>query len=342
MGKRVTQHDVARRAGVSRATVSYVINDYKRGRVAVAAETRQRVLAAIEELGYQPHAGARSLRSGLCGAIGLLIPDANNPHYWGIVRGVEALAREHARQLVLAISGLEPEREWQALQALAQQRIDGLILPLTYPQRLANELEALHQQGSAIVTFGGMIPGRDTIITPYELGCEQMMDHLLGLDHRRIAFIHGVAAPMLGSDRLAVYRGKLAATGVPVAEEWIIHCGSTFEDGLEAAGRLLDLRPRPTAILGVNDIMALGALRAAARQGLRVPHDLSVAGFDDIPMTTYVTPTLTTVRINGEEMGRRAAELLLHRLCEPECPPQQAYVLPCLVIRESTGPSPEA
>ena len=337
MSRRVTQSDVARRAGVSRATVSNVINNRTGGNVAITEETRRRILATVAELGYHPNAAARSLRSGSSGTVGLLIPDVANPHFWAIVRGVEAVTRAQGYQLALAVAGLDAERERALLRDLAQRRLDGLILLLTYPAHLAEELEALRLQGGAIVTFGGALPGRDAVVQSYGLGTRELMAHLLGLGHRRIGFIRGAARPALAADRLLGYRRALRAAGIPLQKELIVECGPALHDGLEAAHRLLDLVPRPTAIVGANDLMAIGVLQAAAQRGLSVPRDLSVAGFDDIDLAAYLVPPLTTVRAESEGVGRQAAELLFRRLRDPEAPPQRIDLPAHLVVRGSTG-----
>ena len=342
MAKRVTQSDVARLAGVSRATVSNVVTGHTGGSVQITEETRRRVLAAIAQLGYQPHAAARSLRSGRTDTIALLIPDGRNPHWWAIVRGVEAVAREHGCQLVLSISGQEAERERRSLRALAEQRFDGLILILTYPGRLADELDALRLQGSPIVTFGHELPGKDLVTQDYGPGTCELMDHLMKLGHTRIGFIHGVARAGLGADRLFAYRRALRAAGLPYEKALIAQCGPDPDDGACAARRLLDLSPRPTAILGVNDLMAMGALQAAYERGLAVPADLSVAGFDDMDFAEHLTPPLTTVRAHGEEIGRQAAALLFARLADPDRPPQRVAIPTELVIRNSTGVGPDS
>ncbi len=340
MAKRVTQSDVARLAGVSRATVSNVITGHSSGNVQITEETRRRVLAAVAELGYQPHAAARSLRSGRTDTVALLIPDGSNPHWWAIVRGVEAVTRAHGCQLVLSISGQEAERERRSLRALAEQRIDGLILILIYAGRLAEELEALRLQGSPIVTFGHELPGKDVVTQDYGAGARELMQYLLALGHRRIGFIHGVARAGLGADRLFAYRRALRAAGLPYEKALIAQCGPNPDDGACAARRLLDLSPRPTAILGVNDLMAMGALQAAYERGLAVPAELSVAGFDDIDLAEHLTPPLTTLAAHGEEIGHQAATLLFQRLADPDRP-QQRIALPTeLVIRQSTGPCP--
>ncbi|MCD6291124.1 MAG: LacI family DNA-binding transcriptional regulator [Anaerolineae bacterium] len=337
--KRPTQADVARLAGVSRATVSYVINGRADRSVSITEETRQRVLWAIEQLGYQPHAAAQSLRSGMTKIIGLLIPDMHNPHYWQIVRGVEDAARAEGYDLLLASTSLDPKREQHSVRALLRRRIDGLILLLTFGDRLASEIEMLARRHGPVVLLGGQVPGLDVVEPGYESGAAQMMRYLLSLGHRRIAFIHGVACPTLGGERLTVYRRVLQERGW-LNERWVIHCGSTLEDGYQAASHLLDCSPRPTAILVVNDLLAIGALRAVADRGLRVPEDISIAGFDDIEVAAYLTPPLTTVRVDSETLGRESVRLVLARMRDPERPLQHIRVSAQLIVRASTGSAP--
>ncbi len=193
-------------------------------------------------------------------------------------------------------------------------------------------------QGGVIVTFGRVLPGKDAVIMDYGPAACLLTEHLLQLGHRRIAFIHGVARPALGADRLFAYRRTMRAAGVPFEADFVVHCGPSLDDGLRAAHRLLNLSPRPTAILGVNDLMAISAIQAASERGMAVPRDVSVAGFDDIDMAAHIVPPLTTVHAGGDEVGRRAAELLLQRLDHPDAPPQQIVAQTQLVIRGSTGP----
>jgi len=338
VGRRVTQRDIAQLVGVSRSTVSRVLNNDLEGGINIPAETRQRILAAARVLGYAPHAVARSLRSGLTSVIGILIPDCRNPHFWAIFRGAEAAAREHGYHVLVTISNLELNRERQCLEALAQQRMDGLILVLTHAVILARELEDLRQQVGPIVTLHGSLPGKDALMHGYAEGMAQAMAHLLELGHERIAFIHGVANPTLGTERLGGYLKAMKEAGLPTPEEYVVQCGGTVEEGLEVARRLLDLQPRPTAIVGVNDLMAIATLQAAAERGLSVPGDLSVVGFDDIELAKYLVPPLTTVGIDAELIGRQAVDLLFQRLVEPQRPAQTIVVPAHLIVRKSTGP----
>jgi DNA-binding LacI/PurR family transcriptional regulator len=168
----------------------------------------------------------------------------------------------------------------------------------------------------------------------------EVMAHLLSLQHRRIGFIYGVAAPELGADRLQPYQESLKAAGLPVDKDLLVECGLTIEDGYQAARQLLEQPSRPTALLAINDLLAIGALRAAGDLGLRVPDDLSIAGYDDIPMAKYLMPRLTTASKEAARLGREAARLLLARLRDPDRPRQEISIPSRLIIRESIGPAP--
>lgn len=340
MKKRPTQADVARMAGVSTATVSYVVNDQTEGKIPISPMTRERVLEAIVKLGYQPDARARSLRSGATDTIGLLIPDMDNPHYWEIAEGVEEKVQAAGFEMLLANTSLDPQREIDTLNGLTSRRIDALILTLSFLDQSRGLLQQLAKQRYSVVTLGYAFPGLDCIETGYAGATAQIMSHLFELGHRRIGFAHGVGSPDLATNRLKVFRKSFSDRDIPLDEDLIVHCGKSMEDGYQATRRLLDLEPRPTAIVTVNDLLAIGALRAITEQGLRVPDDISVAGFDDIPMAAYLNPPLTTVRANAREIGRRAAILALKRIQEPDLPVQKACVEAELVIRSSTGPAP--
>jgi DNA-binding LacI/PurR family transcriptional regulator len=168
----------------------------------------------------------------------------------------------------------------------------------------------------------------------------EVMTHLLSLQHRRIGLIFGVVIPEMAEDRLRPYQESLQAAGLPLDPDLIATCGASIEDGYQAALQLLQLPSRPTALIAINDLLALGALRAAADLRLHVPSDLSLVGYDDIPMAKYQIPRLTTVSKDAARLGRDAAKLLLARLRDPDQPYQEMRVSPRFVIRESTGPAP--
>jgi LacI family transcriptional regulator len=180
----------------------------------------------------------------------------------------------------------------------------------------------------------------DRVIADYRDITMDVMDHLLSLQHRRIGFIFGIAVPDLGSDRLLAYRESLATAGIPFDPNLLVECGPTIEDSYHATRKLLELPDRPTALLVINDLLAIGALRAIKDLNLGVPEDVSLFGYDDIPMANYLVPRLSTASKDGERMGREATRLLVSRLQNPDQPPQEVRLPARLILRESTGPAP--
>lgn len=341
ISRQPTIKDVARLAGVSYQTVSNVIN----GEARVTEETRSRVQAAIAELGYQPHAAARTLRSGRSRILGLMIPDAQNPHFWDTVSGAEDEALLNGYNLLLATASMDRDREKQVFEALTQQNLDGVIPLLTYPENLVEDLMELRRRKIpvALSASGAFMPELDIDVVQmhFEDAAQELMDHLLDLGHRRIAVIWGVGRSELANDRVTTYKRSLQAAGIPVDPRYIAVCHHTLRDGYHAAEQLLALNPRPTAIVGINDLMAFGALQACLRRGLAVPAEISVAGFDDLPMSSLLSPPLTTGRADGAEIGRQCVRMILERMRDPERPPQRIHLPTRLIVRGSTGPAPE-
>ncbi|MBI3957370.1 MAG: LacI family DNA-binding transcriptional regulator [Chloroflexi bacterium] len=322
-------------AGVSRATVSYVVNGS--ADVSISAETRARVLDAVAHLNYAPDARARSLRSGGSNTVGLLIPDLHNPHYWSIVQGVEDSVREQGYDLLLTSTSLDPEREAQTLAGLSGRRVDALILTLSFLEQSKATLTQLAANGYPVVTLGNTSFNVDAVIATYRNATARMMAHLLGLGHTRIGFIFGVGSKELATNRMAVYQESLAVAGLPVDPSLIDYSGPRIEDGYQAACRLLERTPRPSALLVINDWLAIGALRAVGERGLRVPEDISIASFDDTEMAAYLNPPLTSVRSNGYALGRQAASLAVERIRQPGRPIRRVQIEAELIIRSSTG-----
>jgi LacI family transcriptional regulator len=333
--KRPTQKDVALRAGVSRSTVSYVLNDQTHLKIPISAETRQRVLRAIAELGYEPDARAQSLRRGHTKFVGVIIPVIQNPFFWQILSGISSELKPAGYSVYLS---LHPDQKVRALQELVQQRVDGFIL-LASVKRLSSELtDYLRQSGRPAVEITATEAEFDHVAHSYASGTRALMAHLLELGHRRIGFIYGVVEEVQGFDRLLTYRQVLHEAGLPRDGTFEMHCGDTLEDSYQAAYRLLSRPDRPTALLVINDMLAIAVMRAANDLGLTIPGDLSVAGFDDIPFANYTSPRLTTVSGQAEQSGRDAVRLLLRRFAEPDLPRQVAKSDIQLIVRESTGP----
>lgn len=346
--KRPTQVDVARLAGVSRATVSYVLNGQTDGRVPISEETRQRVLKAVAKLDYVPDARAQALRSGSTKAIGLIIPDIHNPHFWEVADGVEQEA--YAAGYHILLSSIPPEKKYaeDIFKDLSHRRIDGLIMVPSFIYQSAEAQKTLEyllkQRGLPVVGMMAEHSGAnyniDRVISDYRNTTLEIMTHLLSLQHRRIGFIYGIAVPDLGTDRLLAHRESLQAANLPVDPDLVVQCGPTIEDSYQAARQLLALPARPTALLVINDFLAIGALRAISDLNLNVPRDVSVFGYDDIPLAKYLTPRLSTASKDGEKMGREAVRLLLARLQDPDRPHQEIRLPARLILRESTGPAP--
>ncbi len=329
------QADVARLAGVSRTTVSFVLNNRADSRIPITEETRQRVLLAAKELGYEPNDIARSLRSGTSMTIGFLMPTMQNPHYWDILEGAEEEITARGYHLVLVVANLSPERELDCLRSLSQQRLDGLILIPTFLDTIAEAQGDLWARRTPVV-ITHPVEAADWVFPDFRGGNEQVLNHILGLGHRRIGLIDGGARSDITSERQAMYREKMAAAGIPLDERLIYRCGHLPWDGYRAALQLLDLPQPPTAIWAINDLLAVGALRAMHERGRRVPDEVALVGFDDIPLAGQLSPPLTTVHSPARQLGRRAAEILFRRLENPNAEPAQEVLPTQLIVRQTT------
>lgn len=339
---RPTQVDVARLARVSRATVSYVLNGHTEGRVPISDETRQRVLDAIEQLGYEPDARAQALRSGNTNTIALIIPDLGNPHFCEYATGIEEAARAAGYHLLLSSTTMNDEYAVEIFKDLARRRFDGLIIASSFileAQEAQATLDQVRKRGLPIVEMDENY-GVDSVSADYRDATKEVMSYLLSLGHRRIGLIYGLGRHEIGRDRLEPYLESLKAANIPIETDIIAECGPTVEDGYQASLKLLQLPHRPTALIVINDLLAMSALRAASDLGLGVPNDLSLVGFDDIPMANYLVPRLTSVTKDARALGKKAFELLLMRIQNPNLPRQQVYSLARLIIRESTGRAP--
>jgi LacI family transcriptional regulator len=333
--KRPTQKDVARRAGVSRSTVSYVLNDQTELKIPISDETRQRVMDAIAELGYEPDARAQSLRSGNTNIVGVIIPIIQNPFFWQMLSGISESLQEAGYSLHLTHHPLDLQQEANTIRELTRQPVDGFILMAAAKYLLPRLTDYLRQAGRPVVEITAARAEFDHVVHTYSSGTRALMAHLLELGHRQIGFIYGIAREVQGFDRLLIYREVLEAAGLRPYEE---HCGESLEDAYQAAYTMLSRPNRPTALLVINDMLAIAVMRAAGDLGLTIPRDLSIASFDDIPFSSYLSPRLTTVSGKAEESGRDAVRLLLRRFAEPDIPQQVTTTEVQLLVRESTGP----
>lgn len=339
--KRPTQADVARVAGVSRATVSYVLNEQNDQRIPISADTRQRVLDAIAQLGYEIDARAQALRSGETKTIGVLVPIYENPFFWQILIGISSEANTCGYRLLLAHNPLTPDQMNDSIRELAEQRVDGLIFLLGFRELSDKVMSQIRHSRRPIVEISATASEFDYVHQGYGEGTLALMEHLIEMGHQRIGFVYGVTIEAQGLDRLVAYRQALENAGLPYDETLLHRCGELMDDGYQAAVDLLSRPDRPTALIAINDLLGLAALRAAADLKMRVPDDVSIASFDSIPFTRFSIPRLTTVAGNPEQNGRDAVRLLLKRLSDPERPREVIASGWQLNIRESTGPAPQ-
>jgi LacI family transcriptional regulator len=328
----VTIKDVAREAGVSVATVSRVWNEA----AFVSPETRQRVAEVATRLGYSPHGAARSLITRTTHAIGVLLPDLYGEFFSEIIRGIDHAAQDDGYHILVSSSHDSKDEIDAALRSM-RGRVDGMII-------MSPDLEAqrtLHTlQGSfpvVLLNGGAESKAFDTITIDNHEGATAMVRHLIAHGHKRIAMIGGPERNYDAAERLRGYESALAESGIARDDSLEVRGDFSELSGHRAVQQLLALSPRPTAIFAANDSMAIGALSALRERGLRVPEDMAVAGFDDIPLARYMNPPLSTVHVDISLLGERAAALLLSSLQKGPRARQQLQLSTTLVIRASCG-----
>ena len=329
-----TIREVAESAGVSYATVSHVINNTR----LVSQETRNRVLAAMESLNYRPNALARSLRQGKTNTLGLVLPDSANPFFAEISRSIEDEAFKKGYSVFLCNTELDTQRELFYVDVLSKKQVDGIIFVAAGDQ--ADSLEFLVGRNMPVVMVDRNVPNVeiDAVLTDNQLGGYLATCHLLELGHRRIACISGPSSITPSAERMIGYRKALEEAGVGYDERLILRGDYHAQSGMEITHSILKMNPRPTAIFALNDLMALGALRAAAEAGCSVPGDLAVVGYDDLEIARFANPPLTTIAQPKKEIGVKAIELLVDRISQKGRPPSRLVLPPELIVRRSTQP----
>lgn len=334
---RVTSHDVARRAGVSRATVSLVLN--RSQSVTLSKQTRERVLQAAADLGYKPNSAGRMLVSGLTETIGLLVSDPSillvDQFIPQILYGIEKVNREMGFHVL--VEGLEATGEAGAYDNLVEsRRIDGLIV--VNPRAGDKALVSLIEKGFPLVLVGSVRhPSEVSVTFTTRRVIGEAVDHVVGLGHSRIGAITFSPRDFVSTDaRLAALSSGLERHGLTLGEDAIGDGNFSAESGYTAARALLVRRPDITAIFAGNDTIAIGVMNAARELGRRVPEDLSIVGFDDLPFARWLTPPLTTIRTDGVQQGMIAAEMLSMRLKHQPLESERIRMQPQLVVRDST------
>jgi len=336
---KVTISDIARASGVSASTVSRVLNK-RPSTIPISPQTRERVLAAVAELDYRPNLAARTLVSGRSEAVAVIVHDVADPYFSEIIRGIEDVAATRKYMVLVSSTDRDPEREGEYLLRMASFPTDGIILAAG-----GLENEQLHRATRSLVEGGAVIVGIarhelpiSTIDVGNQAGARQIVQHLLDLGHRRIAFLGGPNDLTTASDRLAGYRQALREAGLS-AEEVVIPGDFSREAAARAIPLILERRPRMTAIFAANDKMAIGCLAALRAAGIDVPGEMSVVGFGDVSAAQDTSPPLTTVTIPLREVGRLAMEQVFRQL---DGEPSATLSVPTsLAIRGSTAPPAE-
>ncbi|MCG3470326.1 ribose operon transcriptional repressor RbsR [Xenorhabdus bovienii] len=329
-----TMKDVARLAGVSTSTVSYVINDNRY----VSERVKKKVNAAIDELNYAPSALARSLKMKQTKTIGMLVTTSNNPFYAEIVRGVERNCYERGYSLILCNTEGDVTRLIRSMETLLQKRVDGLLIMCSENAVLPNDF-LLRYPLIPMVTmdWSPFYVSSDVIKDNSLLGGELATSYLISQGFRKIACIAGPQDKTPARQRLAGYRKAMKDAQLEIPEGYEIHSDFEFAGGLSSMEQLLQLSKPPEAVFAGNDAMAIGAYQALHRAGLSVPDDISVIGYDDISMAPYMIPPLTTIHQPKDELGKLAIDTLLYRMGNPGSEPKQLILKPKLIERNSVA-----
>lgn len=331
----ITIKDIARHAGVSVTTVSHVVNKTR----FVSEDTRTRVLGAIAELKYVPSAVARSLKNNRTQTIGMMIPNCSNPYFAEIIRGIEDTCFQAGFNVILCNSDDDPKKQGQYVRVLTEKQVDGLIVLSSGGDDELGEHLRHAAMPQVLVDREVEHLNADLVEVNHEAGGYLATQHLLGLGHRRIACITGPLSLSSAAQRVAGYRRALLEAGLKVQSSLMREADFTSAGGHAAMLDLLGQKQGLTAVVASNDLMAFGAISAAASAGLALPRDLSLVGFDDIALAAYSSPPLTTVAQPKHRMGELAARLLLARISDHRRPPQREILQPELCLRQSTAPS---
>ncbi|PRY20950.1 LacI family transcriptional regulator [Aliiruegeria haliotis] len=327
----VSIKDVAKAAGVSVSTVSHVINKTR----FVAPDTRSAVEKAVDDLGYEPSYLARALKSNRTRTIGMLVTSSTNPFFAEIVSGVEEGCFQAGYSLILCNAGDQPGRQRSYLKTLMQKRIDALVvMTVNRDPDFQSELDRLTNLPRAVLDSDPM-PHACAIGDDSILGGRLAAEYLAGRGHRRIGCLSGPERHTRSDDRLSGFRDGLAQAGLSLDPGLVAAGELSARGGYEAMRALIERGALPDALFAFNDLMAMGAYKAVAEEGLAVPGDISIIGYDDLEIASYLQPGLTTIRQPGFNLGLEAAEILIRNLESGIGLPDVIQKKPELVVRES-------
>ncbi|HKW17021.1 MAG TPA: LacI family DNA-binding transcriptional regulator [Terriglobales bacterium] len=331
----ITIRDVAKEAGVSTATVSNVLN--KTGKV--GRSTHRVVLSAVKRLGYVPDLHARHLASRDRRTLGIIVSDIENPFFPEVIKGFEARAHELGYDALLSDTNYDPSRTRRAAERMMQHKVRGVaIMTSEISLRLIHELA----RRKIAVTFLDLAPVRSymsNLRIDYASGVKQIIDHLYQLGHRRMAFVAGRPGLKSNVARLEAYENCMRSLGLELGP--VLPGDLRFEGGMKAGQAVAEMSPRPTAVIAVNDLTAVGVIKGLLKSGCRVPEDVSVTGFDKTRLAEYCNPVITTVDVHRETLGHIAADALIESSDPARTSNGREYQIDAeLVVGESSGPAP--
>ncbi|KGQ54819.1 Ribose operon repressor [Gallibacterium anatis] len=327
-----TMKDIARIAKVSTSTVSHVINNTRY----VSDEIREKIMKVVNELNYTPSAVARSLKVKETKTLGMLVTATSNPFFAEVVSGVEQYCNQHHYNLIISSIDGNEQRLQQNIQTLIQKQVDGLLL--MYSDTRHAMVEQLNLNLPIVVMdWWPTELNADKIYENSEFGAYLATKTLIEQGHKNIAIITGKLDKSLAHNRLLGYQKALQDAHLPINSDWIIESHFDFEGGVEGMKKLLQITPRPTAVFACSDTIAVGVYQVAWQQGLRIPQDISVIGYDNIMLAQYLTPPLTTIHQPKAELGKLAVETLLERIKSPDLEYKTTMLQPQLIWRASVA-----
>jgi DNA-binding LacI/PurR family transcriptional regulator len=331
--------EVARRANVSTATISRVLN----GSEKVKPTTFQRVKQIIDELHYVPNTSARTLRVGKSQLLGLIVSDINNPFFPELIDDFEARAREKGIDVVFTHTNYQSDRLEHCLKRLIERNVDGIAVCTSETNHAAFEFAARHRRPFVLMNQEGIRTPYNNIYVDHMSGALEAIRHLYKLGHRHIGFIAGPSSFVSNRKRKEAFFSAMKLSRLRVNEQWVIEGDLHIEGGQAVMEQLLRKTPRPTALLCTNDLMAFGALRAAREHNIAIPEEFSIIGFDNLPVCDLVTPPLSSVDIPRRQIASHAFRMLLKATSsKQERKLRTPTVKTSLMLRASTAPPPPA
>ena len=323
-------------AKVSIATVSRTIN----GSPAVSERLSRRVWQAIQQLNYFPNTHARSLVSGRSRLFGIIVENITNPFFPELIQSFEEIAVAHGYEILVSSSNSDPAVLTTCVRRMLERKVEGVAVMTFGEEEPVLDRLTHHDVPMVLAEFRLPAPKTSTILLDYSTGIRAAVRHLTDLGHKQIAFFAGPHKLHSAVTRENDYRAAMLEAGLSIQKKWIVECDHTLKGGVAGFAQLRSLATRPTAILCSNDMTAIGVLRAAYHDGLRVPKDISVIGLDDIDFAEFTLPPLTTIRLSRTDLARAAFEALRQQAEEPGkvARTREFLVSTSLVVRESTAP----